>query len=164
MKTCTKCKQTKELSYFRPHKSTKDNLTTYCKICLYEQIVLWKEKNKEKLNQIEAVYREQNREKLRAIAKRWRQNNKGKKNADTARRFAAKMQRTPKWLTDEEKRRIVCYYQVAQMRNECSDTEWHVDHIIPLRGETVCGLHVPWNLRVIPAFDNISKSNRFETD
>jgi hypothetical protein len=108
----------------------------------------------------EAEYRELNRKTIRETAKRWRENNKGKKNADTAKRFAAKMQRMPKWLTKEEKIRIRCYYQLASMYTKESGYDWHVDHIIPMRGADVSGLHVPWNLRVIPATDNIRKGNR----
>jgi hypothetical protein len=106
-------------------------------------------------------YAEQKREKIREIALRWQRNNKGKVNANTALRHAAKMQRTPKWLTEEEKLRIRCYYQLASMRNRESNQEWHVDHIVPLQGENVSGLHVPWNLQVLPALENIAKGNRY---
>lgn len=160
-KQCTKCKETKLFTEFRKHKNTKDRLTTHCKSCLYTGQKEWKEKNKQKLNNWWSEYREENRTRIRQNAKKWRETNKGKKNADTAKRFAAKMQRMPKWLTKEEKRRIDCYYQVAAMRTKESGYAWHVDHIVPLRGETVSGLHVPWNLRVIPAQENMNKGNRY---
>jgi len=108
-----------------------------------------------------AEYAQANRAKLREIASKWQKNNKGKVNANTALRHTAKMQRKPKWLLKEDKEYIRCIYQLAAMRNRESDQQWHVDHIVPLQGETVSGLHVPWNLRVVPAVENMRKNNRF---
>jgi hypothetical protein len=82
--------------------------------------------------------------------------------ADCANRRAAKIQRTPAWLTEFDKLKIKCLYQLAAMRNRESDRKWHVDHIIPLQGEFVSGLHVPDNLRVILAIDNLRKNNLYE--
>jgi hypothetical protein len=82
--------------------------------------------------------------------------------ADCAKRRAAKLKRTPKWLTPFDKLKIECLYQLASMRNRESDRKWHVDHIIPLQGAFVSGLHVPDNLRVILAIDNMRKNNQYE--
>lgn len=107
-------------------------------------------------------YAEENRDKVREIASRWQKNNPGKVNANTSLRHTAKMQRQPKWLTKSDKLRIKAMYQLAAMRSRDSFEKWHVDHIVPLQGENVSGLHVPWNLRVIPAVENIRKGNRID--
>lgn len=101
------------------------------------------------------------RDKIKEIASRWQRNNKGKVNANTALRHTAKMCRTPAWLTEEDKLYIRCLYQLSSMRTRESDIAWNVDHIVPLQGKNVSGLHVPWNLQVIPASINFRKNNRF---
>lgn len=117
--------------------------------------------NSSQRKQYMSEYADSNRSRIRQIASTYQKNNKGKVNARTASRHAAKMCRTPNWLTKEEKTRIQCYYQVAMMRSKETGYSWHVDHIVPLQGECVSGLHVPWNLRVIQATDNIRKKNTF---
>jgi hypothetical protein len=108
-----------------------------------------------------SIYADEKRSKIREIASRWQKNNKGKVNANTAIRHSSKLLRTPTWLTDEEKQRIKCYYQLSAMRTRESGIPWNVDHIVPLQGENVSGLHVPWNLQVIPASVNFKKKNNF---
>ena len=98
----------------------------------------------------------------REVKRLWRKNNLGLVLADAANRRAAKLKRTPAWLTDFDQIKIKCLYQLMAMRNRESGYAWHVDHIIPLQGEFVSGLHVPDNLRVIPAIDNMRKSNQYE--
>lgn len=112
-------------------------------------------------NGYSGAYAEKNRERIRETASRWQRNNKGKVNANTAARHTAKMNRTPSWLSSEEKERIKCYYQLAAMYSEQGNEKWDVDHIVPLQGKTVSGFHVPWNLQVIPKSLNIIKGNRF---
>ena len=73
-------------------------------------------------------------------------------------------EQTPTWLTDFDKLKMNCLYQLAAMRTRESGEAWHVDHIIPLKGKNVSGLHTPWNLQVIPAKENIGKSNKFDAD
>ena len=94
--------------------------------------------------------------------KKYRLKNKGLYNALGAKRRAQRLQATPQWLTDFDHTYIKCLYQLASMRTRESGEAWHVDHIVPLRGKNVSGLHVPWNLQVIPATENLSKSNKFE--
>lgn len=98
-------------------------------------------------------------ENKKQVASNWQKRNKGTVNANTRKRQAALLNRTPAWLTEFDILKMKCLYQVAAMRTRESGEEWHVDHILPLQGKTVSGLHVPSNLRIIPATENIKKSN-----
>jgi hypothetical protein len=67
---------------------------------------------------------------------------------------------TPNWLTPEQRKDIIDIYEHMRDCRAVTGEEYHVDHIVPLNGEDVCGLHVPWNLQVLPSDVNVSKSNR----
>jgi 5-methylcytosine-specific restriction endonuclease McrA len=67
---------------------------------------------------------------------------------------------TPKWLTTEHKMEIRLKYRLAIELSRRTGVRHAVDHIIPLQGEEVCGLHVPWNLEVITQDENLKKSNK----
>jgi hypothetical protein len=67
---------------------------------------------------------------------------------------------TPKWLTKEDKRTIRQLYIDAMTVTRITGVPYVVDHIIPLLGEEVSGLHVPWNLQVMPREENLKKSNK----
>lgn len=71
-------------------------------------------------------------------------------------------QATPSWLTFEQKQDIATIYEHMRDCRSVTGEDYHVDHIVPLKGETVCGLHVPWNLQVMPAYVNMSKSNSLD--
>ena len=146
MKTCFKCKEVKTLFDFPKTTKTKDGLHSWCKACKYVVTTAWRDKNKERLKKYKKDYAFKKQAKLTSL--------QGK-------RRAAKLQRTPAWLTDFDKLKMECLYQVAAMRTRESGYAWHVDHIIPLQGKTVSGLHVPSNLQVIPATDNLRKNNLY---
>lgn len=69
-------------------------------------------------------------------------------------------QATPKWLTAEDKLEIRLKYRLAIELSRRTGVRHAVDHVVPLQGEDVCGLHVPWNLEVITQEENLKKSNK----
>lgn len=98
-----------------------------------------------------------NKEKVKAIQKAWRQRNPSAVTAQTNKRRAAKILRTPLWA-DQDK--IKSYYNVCAFFNEVNGyAKYHVDHIVPLKGKTVSGLHVHNNLQIILAEENLRKGN-----
>lgn len=90
----------------------------------------------------------------------YRRANKGKINALVAARKKVIKQRTPKWLTQDERWMMKEAYELAALRTEMFGFSWHVDHVKPLQGETVTGLHTPYNLQVLPGIENIKKKNK----
>ena len=98
---------------------------------------------------------------VKAAKARYKAANPGKIRADTVKRRASKMQRTPAWLTADDLWMIEQAYELAALRTKLFGFSWHVDHVLPLQGKKVSGLHVPNNLQVIPWNDNVSKSNKF---
>lgn len=118
----------------------------------------------EKLKVAKEIYYIKNKEKHLAQKKVYRKNNVGKIRALNASRKKVIKQRTPKWLTDHDKLHIKCIYQVAAMLTRENKEQWDVDHIIPLQGKLVSGLHVPMNLRPLKSTENISKKNKYEVN
>lgn len=96
--------------------------------------------------------------------KKWRAENKHIVNTHTAKRRTNRLQRMPKWLTDSDKQQIKEMYKLAKILKETTGKEWHVDHIIPLKGKNVSGLHVPSNLQIILGSENSQKHNRYNID
>lgn len=110
----------------------------------------------------QALYREQYRKENAQYFKDYVIANKHRINARTRKRQAAKIQRTPSWLTEDDHWMIEEAYELAALRTKLFACAWHVDHMLPLQGKTVSGLHVPLNLQVITAQQNYKKSNRVE--
>ena len=103
-----------------------------------------------------------NKEKESIRKKLYRNKNKHIINANAAKRRASKLFRTPKWLTEIDMSRIKSIYNQAGLLTKLNNELWVVDHIIPLQGKLVSGLHMPDNLQLMRARDNESKQHKYE--
>lgn len=90
----------------------------------------------------------------------WKANNAEQVLADNKVRRRKHRQATPPWITRKQKSDMRALYQAAIHMSKTTGEQYVVDHIVPLRSEFVCGLHVPWNLRVITQTENLKKSNK----
>lgn len=121
----------------------------------------WRQKNPDKVSATRTKWSESNPEKVRQSTRNWKRCNLSKVAESATRRRAAKDLRMPNWLTSADRLEFdTVYAYCAALRS--AGLDYHVDHIVPLRGKSVSGLHVPWNLQVIPAVENMSKGNRFQ--
>lgn len=164
MKFCYKCKETKSVIEFGRNKSKKDGLSTECRTCKRTMDNIYSE-----LHRVEASKRasdwyylniEKAKEANRIYNSFWVRENKDKNCAKAANYRTRKLHASPPWLTEQDYKDIQTEYSLAQWTSSVMNTPYHVDHIVPLKGKKVCGLHVPWNLQVIPAILNIKKGNR----
>ena len=103
-------------------------------------------------------WRRDNPERAEAASRRWKERNSKhvalKARVRTRAYQLGKQKRVPLWLTDCHKRWIEAIYEVA------SELNLEVDHAVPLHGETVSGLHVPWNMQLLSRSRNAAKLNR----
>ena len=152
MKECSSCLQIKPLHEFSTRKLKSGNISTrsHCKQCERDRCKDYHETNRE----TRLTYRKE-------YNKRYYLDNTTKVKTLVKRRKRQIENRTPEWLNMAHHAEIESIYQFANIMSYMSGSQYHVDHIVPARGNTVSGLHVPWNLRAILASENISKSNRF---
>lgn len=184
---CSACREMlgKELFYVCSGRST--GISSCCKPCSIEKSRKWNLENKERSDASCEKYRKNNPQ----ILKNWHERNPGyaknylkdwlkknpekvKANSKRARdrdrekiyvlngsRRAFAKQATPAWAN---KWFMAQAHELAKLRTKITGFKWHVDHIVPLKGKTVCGLHVESNLQVIPASLNLKKGHRYWPD
>jgi hypothetical protein len=143
-KRCPGCGEILPIENFSRDSHKKDGLHSTCRRCRAD----YTKANKDCIKE----YYEANKEYVRAQQKEYYLNNKSLFIAYRAKRRAAKLQATPKWAN------LVTIKEIYQT----CPSGYHVDHIVPLQNEIVCGLHCEFNLQHLPASENLSKGNRFE--
>lgn len=115
------------------------------------RMMTWAQSNKEEARNRAGAWRARNLEKARGQARERTRKNPGPGRANAAARRAHKIRATPSWA---DQKKIYAFYE------SCPEG-YHVDHVVPLRGRNVCGLHVIDNLQYLPAAENLSKGNRW---
>ena len=149
IKTCIKCGEHKPTTEYHINKRTKGGFNNTCKVCKNAYGKEHYRANTDKYHAKSKRWREENREGYRAIINKWQANNLHVW-AEAQQKRRAKMD-TP--LYRNNKSEIIEIYKHRP-------AGYHVDHIVPINGTDVCGLHVPWNLQYLPAQENIKKGNK----
>jgi len=182
-KLCNRCKQDKPAGEFYANKRMKDGLNTFCIEChkadnvarkiinRADPVFLVQERKQAKknrspkqnqYNELTKIWREKNQVHVKNYSKQYRDSHKDYFSFACQKRKITLLNRTPSWLTEDELWIIKEAYSLSALRTKMLGFSWHVDHIIPLRGKNVSGLHVPENLQVIPAIYNLRKTNKYE--
>lgn len=172
-KVCNKCQENKptENFYFK-------NGIAYgsCKKCCNLANKLYREANRESVAKTKAAYSIDNKEKLNETSKLWDIENHDRKletmknwakscpekrREYKAKRSDLKRHSVPSWMTTEELNQIDALYTKATQLTIDTGIPHHVDHLIPIVNDLVCGFHVYSNLQILTAKDNLRKSNFF---
>lgn len=160
-KRCISCLDILRLSDFNTDKYTWSTLHSMCKDCHCEQSMDYAITFPEKIRNSQKLYRDNNLTKLKEYNKNYRLNHLAEDAARSMKRYTRKLKAAPHWLTKKQLEEIKSFYVQASKKCQETGIEYQVDHIVPLQGANVCGLHVPWNLQVITAEENLRKSNKW---
>lgn len=160
---CVECICVYAKAWRKAHPERSDEINNAWRSRNTETVKQWKadsqKRNRKAANTRNRRYAATHREQINVKTAAWQKANHAKDSAKTMRRQAAKLQRLPAWADHEA---IEVVYQAANIaRVTWPDVEIHVDHVVPLRGRDVSGLHVHHNLQLITGESNRSKSVHF---
>lgn len=176
-KFCKTCSTTKPISDFGRNAKSPDGCYFQCKSCRSEYLKSLYKKNPdvfkhrsdrwlstegaaEKARSGRLNHYQRNKEHVATVNAAWRAGNMGKRAALGAAYRNRKKLATPPWLTAGQQKQIEFFYTLSEKLSHINGVKMNVDHIVPVKGKAVCGLHVPWNLQVIPDVENFSKGNK----
>ena len=144
-KTCTDCSETKELDAFSKGRNQ-------CRSCRSATLKQWRQENKQHIK----TYQQGRKGQMLQASREWKDRNPGNHGSNR------NPQAQPAWLSSDDLFCISEIYSLCVLRTEVTGVKHEVDHIIPLYGDGVCGLHVPWNLQVLTKQDNCKKGRYYE--
>jgi 5-methylcytosine-specific restriction endonuclease McrA len=161
------------------HKAPRYVSSGSCEACLLLHKIEWQSANIEKVRASKRNWIKKHPERMRELQRRYHHANKARAQAKrrtyaknkphkfveyASSRRAAKLNRTPKWLDDVQRQQIAEMYECAKELSVMTGESWEVDHIVPMQGECVSGLHVPWNLQLMPKSLNSAKKNKWKVE
>lgn len=171
MRTCTKCNETKALSDFNKNRVIPGGYERRCKSCrrawyrakyradpeaTWTKSREWHRANRDKVLVARAAHAHKHVERKA----RWQRENPARVALKDRRRRRGLRNRTPIWLTPLHLTCMNVIYDTARHITDATGVRHVVDHIYPLQGETVSGLHVPENLQILSNTENLRKKNR----
>lgn len=160
-KICSSCNELKLFTQFHKRSDSKDGYSGRCKPCRKQEDSEHYKLTRDRRLDYQKSYTELNKDKVSKYLRNWYSQNKSKAIALSNKRRARKLNATPNWLTNEDFKLMEIEYSLAKWCSMVMQEPYEVDHIVPLQGKNVCGLHVPWNLQVLPKQLNRIKSNKF---
>lgn len=169
MKNCPACSLAKTLDQFNKRAGTKDGLHYICRQCGSERNRIWRinnpdgykkwaEARKKELSDANRQYRAHNKDRLKASYHAWQKSNADRMAFRNASYKAGKQRATPKWADPV---RMASVYAEAKALTTATGIKHEVDHVIPLKGVHVCGLHCESNLQILTRSENARKRNKF---
>lgn len=191
-KICKTCKIQKDFSNYGISKKHKDGYLASCKTCEKKKKALfyknnpeslkrdrertkkWKKQNKDRVKYLDSKYRKKNRKKLNKKSKeryrtdkesilkhkrKYEKNNPHIRAKIKTKRRMAERKAIPDWSETEK---IKTVYKKAKWLGKITGLKYHVDHIVPIQGKDVCGLHVWANLQILEVSINCSKQDKYD--
>jgi len=169
---CKKCSKTLDLSEFHNQKAGKGGKRSRCKVCTNSENKVRNDDNKDHISKYHKEWYKDNKDVIREKRQEYVKRNRGRvkelrrlkylrdKDAPamhSANRRARKRNATPIWLNTEHLAEIKDIYKNRRLLSDSGETAYEVHHIIPLQQhrDMVCGLHVPWNLKVLTKEEHI---------